>query len=96
MNKDPFSLFNLNEFKKWMSESPDQNNHNDIIGKQIESKISFKKLLMTTEVIEGEDKKVLKEFHTNGGYVIEKNGNILTIETTKGKIETHKMYVRIS
>lgn len=93
--KDPFGIFNLSEFKKWVDESNDKKPIDNFIGSLVESKISFKKLLDVSETIEGNSKKVLKEFVLNGGNVIDKNENTLLIENKKGKFELHKMYIKI-
>ena len=93
--KDPFGVFNLSEFKKWVDESNDKKSIDNFIGSLVESKISFKKLLDVGETIEVNSKKVLKEFILNGGNVIGKNENTLLIENKKGKFELHKMYIKI-
>jgi hypothetical protein len=94
--KDPFEIFNLNNFKKWVNESKENEFENKFVGFQVESKISTKKLLDVCEVVEGNSKKVIKEFHSSGGTVIAENNNMLLIENKKGKFELHKMYIRVS
>lgn len=91
---DPFRIFNLNDFKKWINESKEDHQDN-IIGSSVESKVSMKKLNEVCEVTEGSSKKVLKEFFLNGGTVLSKNENTLLIENKKGKFEAHKMYIKI-
>jgi hypothetical protein len=93
--KDPFKVFNLNEFKKWMDKSNEDQSQEDMVGQQVVSKINFKKLMDVCEVTEGEERKVLKEFCLNGGTVLNKNNNLLSIENKKGKFEVHKMYVKL-
>lgn len=92
--KDPFKIFDLNDFKKWMNQPHDQKK--EFIGIQVESKVSTKKLLDVCDVIEGNDKKVIKEFNLNGGTVLSNNGNSFIIENKKGKFEIHKMYLKLS
>jgi len=94
--KDPFSIFNLNDFKKWVNDSKEDCLNNNFVGLQVEAKTSIKKLTDVCEVLSGDLKKVLKEFHLNGGTVISENGNNLLIENKKGKFEIHKAYINIS
>ena len=92
--KDPFGIFNFNDFKKWMNEKNENHSQDNLIGLQVGSKISTKKLLNVCEVVKGDSKKVLKEFYENGGTILNKDKNILTIENKKGKFEIHKMYIK--
>lgn len=92
--KDPFRIFNLNEFKKWMEESKNNESKDGLVGSRVESKVSTKKLMEVCEVLEGDEKKVLKEFHLNGGTVLEKKENILLIKNKKGLFETHRVYIK--
>ncbi len=93
MSNDPFN-FNFSDFKKWISHSKEEKD--SIVGCKVELKESTKKLSLIAEVIEGDARKVLKDFRINGGIITEKFGNIITIETNNGKIELNKLHVVIS
>lgn len=81
---DPFGPFNFSEFKSWMKNQQDCNLNQNIIGLQVESKISFKKLITKIEVEDGELKEVAKEFIKSGGTIKEVNGQNFLIEVKKG------------
>lgn len=96
MKKDPFNLFDVNEFKKWMKNSHKE--ENSLVGMNVESKVSVKKLLCVSEFYDEENKKkIAHDFSSNGGIILEENdGKTLKIETKKGIIEIHKMYTKLS
>lgn len=92
--KDPFKIFNVNEFKKWMEDSPEESSEKNIIGLSVSSKVPFKKLKFVCESFKS--KKALEYFYKEGGIVKEEEDNILTIETDRGEIQINKLYVVIS
>jgi hypothetical protein len=94
MQDNPFSIFNVNEFKKWISENGDKEEVN-LTGLHVESKFNNKKMSSVIDVLNGEENKVIKEFCSYGGVVKEVIGNNLIIKTKKGTFEVHKMYVEI-
>lgn len=95
MKKDPFNLFDVNEFKKWMKNSQKEDSS---VGMSVESKVSVKKLLHVSEFYDEENKKkIAHEFLSNGGVILEEiDGKTLKIETKKGIIEIHKIYTKLS
>lgn len=78
------------EFKKWMST---QNESNPLIGVEVEPKIQFRKILSKIEVQEGDTLKVAKDFKSNGGTIVEVNGETFLIECQSGTFFIHRRYV---
>lgn len=91
---DPFGPFDLNDFKKWMGHQQDANEKSNILGIQVESKVTFKKLLSRIETQDGELEEVAKDFKKNGGLITEVNGHNLLIEVESGNFIIHRMYVK--
>lgn len=94
MKKNPFSIFNVNEFKKWMDSSTQNESGESLIGVSVGSKISFKKLKAMSEAIDNE--RAVLEFHKNGGIILEENEDILTIKTSKGSLKLSKIHIVIN
>lgn len=97
MKKDPFSIFNVNEFKKWMenSNTTDKVDSNQsLIGLNVTSKVSFKKLKSVSEILDNE--RAVMEFHKNGGVILEEEEKLLTIKTDKGSIKLHRSYAVVN
>ena len=92
---DPFGPFNLNDFKKWMHGQQDNKSKSNMIGLEVESKISYKKLLSRIiETEEGETTEVAKDFKENGGTISEMDGQNILIEVSCGSFIIHRMYVK--
>jgi translation initiation factor 1 (eIF-1/SUI1) len=91
---DPFGPFNLNDFKKWMGHQQDAKSKPNMIGLQVESKITFKRLLSRIETQDGEIEEVAKDFKKNGGTITEVNGQNILIEVDSGSFLIHRMYVK--
>lgn len=93
---DVFSLFNLNDFKKWMhtqkEESPLKQN---LMGLHVESKVGFKRLISRMDVQEGEEEELAKEFKHHGGVIADIDEHNFLIEVDSGSFIIHKMYVKM-
>lgn len=90
---DPFGIFNLADFKKWIKKQENVPN-NSIIGLTVESKINKKRLSSEIEVQDGETKDIIKDFYENGGTVTDVDGNIFLIEVDSGTFLIDKTFVR--
>jgi len=93
MKRDPFSIFNVNEFEKWMQDSTPPKLESTI-GATVTSKVSFKKLRVVSEALDNE--KAIIEFHRNGGTILEEDKDMLTIKTKKGSFKVSKSYININ
>jgi len=94
MSKDPFKIFNVNEFKKWMESSSGETKEESMMGRSVSSNISFKRLKLVSEILDCE--KALVEFHKKGGIVIEEEGKQVTIKTRKGCLKIERSYTSIN
>lgn len=86
--------FNLSHFKKWVNNQNDHESKSNLIGVQVESKITLKKLVSRMETQEGEIEEVAKEFKDSGGTITEVNGHNLLIEVKSGNFLIHRMHVK--
>ena len=91
---DPFGPFNLSHFKRWMEHKQDAKGRPNMVGLQVESKVTYKKLLSRMETQEGEMEEVAKDFKKNGGIIAEVNGHNVIIEVDSGSFIIHRMYVK--
>ena len=92
---DPFGPFNLNDFKKWMGNQNDNKSKSHMIGLEVESKVSYKKLLSRiVETEEGEISDVAKDFKENGGIITDIDGSNILVEVDSGSFIIHRMYVK--
>jgi hypothetical protein len=91
--KDPFGLFDLGDFKKWMKTQNDSKIETDLIGFHVESKVTLKKLISKMEVEYGVTEEVARDFKKNGGTITEADGNKVLVEVENGTFIIHKMYV---
>ena len=91
---DPFGPFNLSDFKKWMEHQQDAKAKPNMVGLQVESKVTLKKLLSRIEVQDGEIEEIAKEFKKNGGTISEVDGHNVLIEVDSGTFIVHRMYVK--
>lgn len=91
---DPFGPFDFSQFKKWINEQHESKNDSIIHGIEVESKISFKKLL--DKIIETEDGELLevaKSFRSSGGTITEVDGHTFRILTKQGSFLIDRTYV---
>lgn len=92
--------FSLNDFRKWMSKQADDpipatNHKKDLVGLRVESKISSKRLANRIDLQDGDLHEAIKDFHRNGGTVVERDGSMILIETDSGAtFFVPKCYVR--
>lgn len=92
---DPFGPFDFGQFRKWINEQNDKKNSDIAAGLEVESKITYKKLLnKILEVNEGDKTEIAKTFRRFGGVILESNGPNLLIETTKGSFFIEKTFVK--
>ena len=91
-----FGPFNFSEFKRWMEHQTDNDDKTkpNMIGLQVESKVTFKKLLSRIETQDGEIEEVARDFKKNGGTIKELDGPNFLIEVTSGSFIVHRMYVK--
>lgn len=91
-NKDFFSVDN---FKKWMKNQKEFNSNikNPLVGEQVVSKISAKKLQNTITLEDGYLNKVVKDFAKNGGKIKEVLDKEYLVEVTNGTFYISKNYV---
>ena len=94
MKRDPFSIFNVNEFKKWMESSTHDRTDKSLIGVGVGSKVSFKKLKVVAEVLDNE--RAIIEFHKNGGTILEEDEESVIIKTIKGSLKIQKSYIVVN
>lgn len=90
-----FSSFDFNHFKKWMSQHQESQESEILEGLEVESKVSFKKLL--SKILETDKDntiEVAKCFRKHGGKIIESNGQNFLIETKQGCFLIEKTYVQ--
>lgn len=90
---DPFEIFNLADFKKWIKKQEDVSN-NTIVGLTVESKISKKRLSSEIEVQDGETEDIIKDFYENGGTINDVDGNIFLIEVNSGTFLIDRTFVK--
>jgi hypothetical protein len=92
---DPFGIFDFGQFRKWINEQNDKKNSDITTGLEVESKISYKKLLnKILEVNEGEKIEIAKQFRRFGGVILETNGPNFLIETPKGSFYIEKIFIK--
>jgi hypothetical protein len=90
----------LHDFKNWLSEQEDLTNFFNIgadreeqtspkfqkyIGRQVESRVSLKKLLQRVET-EDDPESVVNEFLQSGGVVSDVSGKNVIVETESGDV----------
>ena len=89
------SYFDLNNFKKWIKNHEDSNLNSEsvLVGINVESKFSSKKIVKHMSADEGCLQKMAKEFSENGGVVKESEGEELLVEVASGRFYVNKKYV---
>lgn len=92
----------LDDFKKWIEEDfnqylkVDENNDSQLDEDEVQeviSKISLRKLHLKAEVDEGYAEEVCRDFHKNGGKVIDRIDDTFLIEVETGQLYIKKIYV---
>lgn len=91
---DPFGPFDVGNFKKWMKNQPDVSSKSNIVGLQVESKVTLKKLLTRIDTQNGILEQVAKDFKKSGGVITEVDGQNVLIEVDSGSFIIHRMYVK--
>lgn len=92
--------FTLDDFKNWMNRQMDQPSskcrRHELIGQQVESRISLKKLTAKIKSDEGDISEMAQDFRDYGGLVLEVHNNTATIEVDSGSFLIHKGYLKKS
>lgn len=98
-------LFNLNDFKNWLSHEEKLSDFFDIsnrgekvdeaVGKEVEARVSSKKLIDKMEVEEGEPEDLIDDLIENGGLVISSKLKSYLIEVESGSFHIPKFCVSI-
>lgn len=83
--------FNPDDFKKWMESSKEEEVKDET--KEVESKISYKKLLIKAELEDGVLEEVCHDFVHDGGLVLETNGKMHLIKVASGTFHLNAKYV---
>lgn len=90
--------FSLDDFKKWMESQKDDHEEpkqprkvSELIGIQVESKVSERKLIAKMVVEDGEPDDIALDFINEGGTIVDVNGRNFLIEVESGTfyIERH-------
>ena len=96
--------FSLDSFKKWMSETntlsssmkrPENESYSPI-GKMVESKIGFNKLLAKMSAKSSNLEEMALEFKESGGRVVEAEGKEFLIEVRSGCFNIHRIFIKKS
>lgn len=102
--------FSLQDFKNWLSQSPQQkdlneffdlssrgeNKTDEMVGKEVYAKVSPKKLLEKIEPEEGGDpESLVEDLVENGGMILALKGKNLLIEVDSGSFYMPRFCVRI-
>jgi len=88
-----FTEFNLSDFKKWMNNQKENSEKPNLVGTNVESKVSLKKLIdhMKTE---HSHEEIAQDFIDNGGLISAVKGHKFLIEVEAGDFLLHRMYVK--
>lgn len=86
---------NADNFKKWMKTQKDFNSslNESLVGMNVESKISRKKIANAICVEDGDLQKISKQFAENGGVIKEVDGDEFLIEVKSGNFYINKKYI---
>jgi hypothetical protein len=92
-----FNYLNPDNFKKWMKSQDDFKIkiEQSLIGLNVETKFSAKRLSKKVTIENGKLSKVLREFVDNGGILKEINEDDYLIEVDSGSFYINKKYVII-
>lgn len=92
--------FTLDDFRNWMNKQMDQPSskckRHELIGQQVESRISLKKLTSKIKSEEGDISEMAQDFQDYGGLVLNVHNNTATIEVDSGSFLIHKGYLKKS
>jgi hypothetical protein len=91
-------MFSLHDFKKWM----DHNGAGRFAmagrrkseGAEVEPRVPLRKFAARMEVEEGDVVEMAREFRTNGGVVVEANGDAFLIQVANGVFRIPRTCVR--
>ena len=88
MTTEPNFYFSTDDFKKWIRISEkneqQQQKQNRLIGLQVESKISTKRLVVNIDPKEGGLHELANDFRTHGGVINDVDGKTFLIEVNSG------------
>lgn len=92
-----FNYLNPDNFKKWMKSQNDFDARieQNLIGSNVETKFSAKRLSKKVTLEDGKLIKVLKEFEHNGGILKEIDGDEYLIQVESGSFYINKKYIII-
>lgn len=90
---DLFGEFNLSDFKKWINNQSESSEKPNLVGMNVEPKVSLKKLV---DHIKAEDnhEEIAQDFKDNGGIISAVKGHKFLIEVESGNFLLHRMYVK--
>lgn len=91
--------FNLEQFKKWLSEQKDEkiNTHfqSRLIGLEVESKLhNSKRVAKNIESYDGDLHEIAVNFVEYGGRISDVDGKMFCIETDEGSFVIHRCFVK--
>lgn len=93
--QNPFSFFNLSDFKKWVkNHSEEENNNASLLGKKIKARSNIENLEEKITMESGDSDMVLEEFLKSGGIIVEQDGNKYLIEVESGSFICHKRFLK--
>lgn len=101
-DKPQQSMFNLDEFKRWMRNTEDASSPNKaeifdkkskLVGVNVEPKIEENRLLAKIKVEEGHPEELALEFSENGGTISDVVGKKFLIEVETGSFFIHRALV---
>lgn len=95
-----YSVFNLDNFKKWMKDhhnevpSMDKPAANPVVGLHVEPKIGVSRLVSKMEADSTNLEELATDFHENGGTIADVEGKDFVIEVASGNFRINRAYVR--
>jgi len=93
--QNPFSFFNLSDFKKWVKNHSEEEDKNlSCLGKKIKAKNNIENFEEKITMESGDSDMVLNEFLKSGGIIVEQDGNKYLIEVESGSFICHKRFLK--
>ena len=91
--------FNLEEFKKWLSEQKDETTdthfQSRLIGLEVESKLhSARRVAKNIESYDGDLHEIAVNFVDGGGRIIDVDDKMFYVETDGGSFTIHRCFVK--
>lgn len=91
-------MFSLHDFKKWMDHNGKSRfnmaGRRKSEGAEVEPKVPLRKFAARMEVEEGNIVEMAREFRSNGGVVVEADGDAFLIKVTNGAFRIPRTCVR--